>query len=108
MLDARGAPYAIVPASRFVRLLVPSCVAEVPAPAAVVDEQHADRLCEALEDRAVADILPKERMAAPVADADDTVLEVAALMARERSPLVAVTAKAPDGPRLLDRLLAVA
>lgn len=48
---------------------------------------------------------------------DATVLEVAALMARERSPLVAVMAKEPDGTRLLgvitashllDRLLGVA
>ncbi|WP_329366514.1 CBS domain-containing protein [Streptomyces sp. NBC_00669] len=117
VVDADGAPYAIVPASRFVRLLVPSYVVEDPTLAAVIDEQHADRLCAALADRAVADILPRERMAAPVVAGDATVLEVAALMARERSPLVAVMAKEPDGTRLLgvitashllDRLLGVA
>lgn len=59
VVDADGAPYAIVPASRFVRLLVPSYVVEDPTLAAVVDEQHADRLCAALADRAVADILPR-------------------------------------------------
>ncbi|BBA97128.1 hypothetical protein RVR_2734 [Actinacidiphila reveromycinica] len=117
VVDADGAPYAILPASRFVRLLVPSYVIEDPALAAVVDERHADRLCASLADRAVADILPRERTAAPAVADDDTLLEVAALMARERSPLVAVMAEEPDGPRLigvitashlLDRLLSVA
>ena len=90
VVDDAGLPYAILPASRLVKLLVPAYVIEDPALAAVVDERHADRLCQALSGRSVADSLPRERTTPPVADADDTALEVAALMARERSPLVAV------------------
>ncbi len=118
VVDADGAPYAVLPASRLVKLLVPAYVIEDPALAAVVDEHHADRLCQSLAGRTVADTLPpepRERTKASVADADDTALEVAALMARERSPLVAVVDPG-DGNRLLgvitashllDRLLEV-
>lgn len=113
-----GAPYAVLPASRLVKLLVPAYVVEDPALAAVVDERHADRLCQNLAGLSVADALPREpreHTRAPVAGADDTALEVAALMARERSPLVAVVDRG-DGDRLLgvitasqllDRLLEV-
>ncbi len=100
VVDADGLPYAVLPASRLVKLLVPVYVIEDPALAAVVDEPHADRLCQALSGRSVADCLPRERSVPPIADADDTALEVAALMARERSPLVAVVDRA-DGARLL-------
>ncbi|MES4904292.1 MULTISPECIES: CBS domain-containing protein [unclassified Streptomyces] len=61
--------------------------------AAVVDEPHADRLCQALAGRRVADCLPGERRKPPIADPDDTALEVAALMARERSPLIAMVGR---------------
>lgn len=117
VVDAAGAPYAILPASRLVRLLVPAYVIEDPTLAAVIDERHADRFCEALAGRSVADVLPRERQKAPVADADDTALEVAALMVQARSPLVAVVRKTASGPRtlgvitaadLLDRLLGAA
>ncbi|WP_327287897.1 CBS domain-containing protein [Streptomyces sp. NBC_01198] len=115
VVDADGGPYAVLPASRLVKLLVPAYVIEDPALAAVIDEQRADRLCQALSGRTVAESLPRERTKPPVADADDTALEVAALMARERSPLVAVVDRR-DGDRLLgvitashplDRLLEV-
>ncbi|CAG7646456.1 CBS domain-containing protein [Actinacidiphila bryophytorum] len=115
VVDSDGAPYAILPASRLVKLLVPAYVIEDPALAAVVDESHADRMCQALADRSVAESLPRERTRPPVVDAGDTALEVAALMAREHSPLVAVV-DSRDGNRLLgvitashllDRLLEV-
>ncbi|MGW7264929.1 CBS domain-containing protein [Streptomyces sp. NPDC054842] len=101
VVDGDGLPYAILPASRLVKLLVPDYVIEDPALAAVIDERHADRLCQALAGQPVRDALPKERQKPPLADADDTALEVAALMARERSPLVAVVGKDKAGSRLL-------
>jgi CBS domain-containing protein len=120
VVDADGSPHAVLPASRLVALLVPSYVVEDPALAAVVDERHADRLCQALAGRSVADSLPRDKQRPAVCDADDTALEVAATMARERSPLVAVVEKrgrdAPGGTRtigvitashLLERLLGV-
>ncbi|MYS80725.1 CBS domain-containing protein [Embleya scabrispora] len=108
VLDAAGEPYAILPASRLVGLLVPGYVIDDPALAAVIDEPHADRLCRALAGRTVRECLPREKAVPSVADPDDTALEVAALMARERSPLVAVVER-PGGrsttatarPRLL-------
>ncbi|MEU6379231.1 hypothetical protein [Streptomyces sp. NPDC046909] len=66
--------------------------------AAVVDEKHADRLRQALAGRSVGDCLSSKAEPPPIADPDDTALEVAALMARVRSPLVAVAEKVKGGP----------
>lgn len=110
VLDAAGEPYAILPASRLVGLLVPGYVIDDPALAAVIDEPHADRLCRALAGRTVRECLPREKAVPSVTDPDATALEVAALMARDRSPLVAVveyaehrpaTDAGPGRPRLL-------
>ncbi|MEU5060224.1 MULTISPECIES: CBS domain-containing protein [unclassified Streptomyces] len=101
VLDDRGEPKAILPASQMIKVLVPGYVVEDPALAAVVDEKHADRLCQALSGRTVGDCLPDKAARPPIADPDDTALEVAALMAQVRSPLVAVVQRADDGPRLL-------
>lgn len=94
VVDERGEPKAVLSASRMVEALVPAYVVEDPALAAVVDEKHADRLWRALAGRRVGDCLPREAAPPPVAAADDTALQVAALMARVRSPLVAVTERA--------------
>ncbi|MFJ9948384.1 CBS domain-containing protein [Kitasatospora sp. NPDC091207] len=105
VVDGPGSPRAILPASQLVRLLVPGYVMEDPTLAAVIDEAHADRLCEALTGLRVRDCLPKDAPAPTVADADDTAVEIAALMARNRSPLAAVVEHAPGrrggGGRLL-------
>ncbi|WP_327312669.1 CBS domain-containing protein [Streptomyces sp. NBC_01235] len=96
VVDERGEPKAILPASQMIKILVPAYVIEDPTLAAVVDEKHADRLCQALAGRRVGDCLPHEATPPPIADPDDTALEVAALMARVRSPLVAVAERAKD------------
>ncbi|MGW7426011.1 CBS domain-containing protein [Streptomyces sp. NPDC054813] len=101
VLDERGEPKAILPASQMVKVLVPAYVVEDPTLAAVVDEQHADRICQALAGRRVGDCLSRTAPAPPIADPDDTALEVAALMARVRSPLVAVATKDRAGTHLL-------
>ncbi len=93
VVDGPGVPRAVLPASQLVRLLVPDYLVEDPALAAVIDEAHADRLCEELAGVRVRECLPKDAPKPPVADADDTAVEVAALMARTRSPLVAVVAR---------------
>ncbi|WP_406280834.1 CBS domain-containing protein [Embleya sp. NBC_00896] len=90
VLGGTGRPVAILPASQVVRTLVPTYVQDDPALARVIDERHADRLCQALAGRTVADILPDPAAKPPLVDPDDTALEVAAVMAAERSPLVAV------------------
>ncbi|WP_405845706.1 CBS domain-containing protein [Streptomyces sp. NBC_01518] len=117
VVDERGAPKAILPASQMVKILVPAYVVEDPTLAAVVDERHADRLCEALAGRKVRDCLSKSTPPPAVAAPDDTALEVAAQMAQVRSPLVAVVEKNGASVRLLgvitashllERLLAAA
>ncbi|MEV6958034.1 CBS domain-containing protein [Streptomyces sp. NPDC051207] len=101
VLDERGEPKAILPASQMVKVLVPAYVIEDPTLAAVVDEPHADRLCQALAGRRVGECLSGRTAKPPIAEPDDTALEVAALMARVHSPLVAVAERAKDGMHLL-------
>ncbi|MGQ4475730.1 CBS domain-containing protein [Streptomyces sp. SAS_276] len=101
VVDEQGTPKAILPASQMIKILVPVYVIEDPTLAAVVDERHADRLCQALKGRKVRDCLSKTVPAPPVAAPDDTALEVAAQMAQVRSPLVAVMEKNKAGGRLL-------
>jgi CBS domain-containing protein len=101
VVDDRGEPQAILPTSQMIRILVPEYVIEDPTLAAVVDEHHADRLCQVLKGRTVRDCLSMSAPAPPVTAPDDTALEVAAQMARARSPLVAVVERDKAGSRLL-------
>ncbi|MET7377836.1 CBS domain-containing protein [Streptomyces sp. NPDC005526] len=101
VVDEKGVPKAILPASQMIKILVPSYVIDDPTLAAVVDERHADRLCQALQGRTVRDCLSKTVPAPPLAEPDATALEVAALMAQARSPLVAVVQGDRSGTRLL-------
>ncbi|MFJ8953127.1 CBS domain-containing protein [Streptomyces sp. NPDC102381] len=101
VLGRDGEPAAILPASQMVKVLVPTYVIEDPTLAAVIDERSADRICQSLSGRTVGECLPKEPVAPPIADPADTAVEVAALMAGARSPLVAVVEKDKAGTRLL-------
>jgi CBS domain-containing protein len=88
--DAQGHPYAVLPPSQVVRFLVPSYVQDDPSLARVLSESMADHAADKLGSRRVRDVLPRERPELCVVNHDDTVIEVAAIMARLRSPLVAV------------------
>jgi CBS domain-containing protein len=90
VVDASGKPYAVLPASQVVRFIVPQYVQDDPALAGVLDESMADRVSEKLASKTVRDVLPEHLLNVPSAHADDTIIEVAALMARLRSPLIAV------------------
>ncbi len=77
-----------------------------------MDEQASDELCRKLERNNVGDLLPRRKDLddLPVVDGDATALEVAAVMARMHSPLVAVVVDdkvvgAVTVNRLLDYLL---
>ncbi|GII82364.1 hypothetical protein Ssi03_03540 [Sphaerisporangium siamense] len=106
-----GTPFTILPGTQVLRLAVPGYCVDDPALARVVDEAHADAFLRALDGRTVRDALPEQPRELPVTDPGATVLELAALMARTRSPLVAVV---DDGrllgavtlQALLDRMLA--
>jgi CBS domain-containing protein len=73
-----------------VRFLVPSYVQDDPSLARVIDETLADRVADKLAGVTVRKLLPAEAAELPVVNHDDTLLEIAAIMARLRSPLVAV------------------
>lgn len=88
--DRSGRPFAVLPASKVVRFIVPHYVQEDPSLAGVLDESMADRAAEKLGGKSVRDVLPDHLVNIPPANADDTIIEVAALMARLRSPLIAV------------------
>ena len=88
--DSSGKPYAILPASQVVRFIVPQYVQDDPSLAGVLNESMADRAAEKLRDKTVRDVLPEHLTDVPPAHADDTIIEVAALMARFRTPLIAV------------------
>jgi len=85
-----GRPYAVLPASQVVRFIVPQYVQDDPALASVLNESMADRAADKLGNKTVRDVLPEHLLDVPAANADDTIIEVAALMARLRSPLIAV------------------
>lgn len=88
--DSSGKPFAILPASQVVRFIVPRYVQDDPALAGVLGEKVADHAADRLNGKTVRDVLPDHLINVPAAQADDTIIEVAALMARWRSPLIAV------------------
>jgi CBS domain-containing protein len=88
--DRAGKPFAVLPASQVVRFIVPRYVQDDPSLAGVLNESMADRAADKLGSKTVRDVLPEKLVKLPSAHADDTIIEVAALMARLRSPLIAV------------------
>ena len=88
--DTAGIPVTILPASQVVRLLVPPYVQEDPSLAGVLSESMADRVADKLGGKTVGEVLPKPPPDMATVKSDDTIVEVAAIMARNRSPLVAV------------------
>ena len=102
-------PYAVLPASQVVRFIVPGYVQEDPGLAGVFTESMADHAAEKLSGKTIHDMLPKHRQRVPVVDVDDTIIEVAEVMARLRSPLVAVVKNGKwQGVITASRLLAAA
>ncbi|MEV6072637.1 CBS domain-containing protein [Nocardia sp. NPDC052001] len=88
--DSAGIPVAVLPASQVVRFIVPSYVQDDPSLAGVLTESMCDRISDKLRGKKVRDVIPDGLSNVPAADAGDTVIEVAAVMARLRSPLLAV------------------
>ncbi|MCA2229236.1 CBS domain-containing protein [Nonomuraea aurantiaca] len=97
VVDDAGLPVSILAGTQVLALAVPRYCQDDPALARVVDEKHADAFLSSLVGRTVRQALPPRPRELPVTDPDATVLELAALMARTRTPLVAVV----EGGRLL-------
>ena len=92
VVDENDHPVAILPGSQLLRRIIPGYVQDDPALARVMDEESSDHLCDAIADRSVQEILPQEKSVLPVVLAEDTGIEIAAVMAKARSPIVAVVA----------------
>ena len=110
VVDDQGQPFAVLPGTQVLRLAVPAYCQDDPTLARVIDEAAADVFINELGDRTVRECLPPQPRELPVVPPTATVLEMAALMARTRSPLVAVVDRgrlvgAVTLDRLLDRVL---
>src|ERR1700746_1080206 len=79
--DASGKPFAVLPASQVVRFIVPKYVPDEPSLAGVLNESMADRAADKLGGKTVGDMLPDHLSNVPWAHADDTIIEVDAVMA---------------------------
>jgi len=90
VVDAKGRPSFVLPGTQVLRLAVPDAFQEDPALTRTIDEEHADQFWMELGERTVGDCIPKPVPKPVTVRSDATLLEVAALMARAHSPLVAV------------------
>ncbi len=96
VLDDHKVPLVVLPGSQVLRFALPEYVEDDPALAAVFPEAEADRLCAKLAGRTVAQLmpgpayLPKRRQDRPIVAPNATAMEVASVMSRQHSPMVAV------------------
>lgn len=106
VVDGHRRPRLVLPGTQVLRLAVPRAYQDDPALARTVDEAHADLFWQELNGLTVGDCVARGVGRLTSVRPDATLLEVAALMARLRSPLVAVV---EDGVLLgaitLDRLV---
>lgn len=107
-----GTPHTVLGGSQVVRFMIPEYVQEDPTLALVYGEDAAAKLVGRLATKTVHDLLPRrqDRTELPAVDGDATTVEIAAVMARMRSPLVAVldsegrVSGAVTASRLLERI----
>lgn len=90
LVDEQGRPSIVLPGTQVLRLAVPSSYQEDPALARAIDEEHADHFWTELSDRTVRECMARPATRPATVREDATLLEVAAIMARQRTPLVAV------------------
>ncbi len=89
-----GAAFVVIPASQVLRVALPQYVLDDPSLGRVWDEESADRIAAHLSGRTVATLVDSlglsDERPEPAVDADATLVEIAAVMAAARVPLVAV------------------
>ncbi|GAA4188768.1 CBS domain-containing protein [Microbispora amethystogenes] len=107
VVDDRRRPSWVLPGTQVLRLTVPGAYQEDAVLARAIDEAHADRFWHELAGITVGDCLPPQPPRPVTVPLDATLLEVAALMTRLRSPIVAVVERdgALAGAITLERLL---
>lgn len=102
-------PFTVLTAAQLVRFILPGYVQEDPALAGMLTESVADDVMERLGDKTIRDVMPSQRHRVPVVDADDTIIELAEVMSRLDSQLVAVVKDGEvQGVVTASRLLAAA
>lgn len=90
IVDDQSRPCIVLPGTQVLRLAVPDSFRDDPALARAIDEAHADTFWQELAGLTVGDCLPDKPAKPVTVAADATLLEIAALMGRHRSPLIAV------------------
>ena len=95
VVDQDGLPLFILPGSQVLRFALPDYVEEDQTLASVYSESDADALCESLRGRTVQELMPSTKFLPrgaprPIVAPDATLIEVAAVMAEQHSPVVAV------------------
>ena len=95
VVDKDGLPLFILPGSQVLRFALPDYVEEDRTLASVYSESDADALCESLRGRTVQELMPSTKFLPrgaprPIVAPDATLIEVAAVMAEQHSPVVAV------------------
>ncbi len=101
VVDDNEHPIAVLPGSQVLRMMIPSYVQDDPALARVLDEDFADNVHNELRSHTVRDLIGTDRAKLVVVAPDDTVLEIAALMAANRCPLAAVVEERNDRAPLI-------
>jgi CBS domain-containing protein len=107
VVDERRRPRLVLPGTQVLRLAVPRAYQDDPALTRTVDEEHADLFWEELNGLTVGECVRRGVGRLTAVPPEATLLEVAALMARVRSPLVAVVDREGSflGAISLDRLV---
>jgi CBS domain-containing protein len=90
VVDDRTRPIAVLPGTQVLRLAIPDSFQSDPLLARTIDESAADHFWQELRNLTVGDCLTRPAAKPATVRADATLLEVAIVMARQHSPLVAV------------------
>lgn len=95
IVDDHGTPMMVLPGSQVLQLAIPRAYQSDPAIARTIDEAGGQSFWTEMGDLTIADSLPDKPFKLASVTGDANLLEVAALMGRQRTPLVAVIE--PDG-----------
>ena len=90
VVDASHKPCAVILAAEMLRFVLPRYVQDDITLAGVLGVALADNASGNLAGKTVGDVLPQHPRAVPSVSARDGVIKVAAEMAQQRSPLIAV------------------
>jgi CBS domain-containing protein len=96
-VDRQGQLQGVVSDIGLLVRLLPGYIIEDPTLAQVMEEGAADLLWRRLEGHTAGELLPKKGREVPQVDGDATLMQVAAVMAGARAPMVAVR----EGGRLI-------